>query len=78
MFHFDEYLFSNLEVWSWSTAMVSGDLVSFLHSRDGVSEVLMELIKVSDKVASTRGREFLLQMVTFISEEWRDHLGFPP
>jgi hypothetical protein len=51
MFCFDEYLFSDLEVWSRSTAMVSGDLVSFLRSGDGVSEVLMEFIKVSDEVA---------------------------
>jgi hypothetical protein len=78
MFRFDEYLFSDLEVWSWSTVMVSGDLVSFLHSRYGVSEILMEFIKVGDQVAGVGGSQFLLrmhgdvQMVTFISKEWRD------
>jgi hypothetical protein len=51
MFRFDEYLFSYLEVQSWSAATVSRDLVSFLRSGYGVSEILMEFIKVSDKVA---------------------------
>jgi hypothetical protein len=78
MFRFDEYLFSDLEVWSWSMAMVSRDLVSFLHSGYGVSEILMEFIKVGDEVGGAGGSEFLLQMdgdvriVTFISKEWRD------
>jgi hypothetical protein len=53
MFRFDEYLFSDLEVWSRSAVMVSGGLVSFLGSRYGVSEILMEFIKVGDKVAGT-------------------------
>jgi hypothetical protein len=53
MFCFDEYLFSDLEVWSQSTATVSGNLVSFLSSRYGVSEILMEFIKVGDEVAGT-------------------------
>jgi hypothetical protein len=78
MFCLHKYLFSDLEVWSQSTATVSRDLVSFLCSRYGVSEMLMEFIKVGDEVTGTRGSEFLLQMdgdvqmVTFISEEWRD------
>jgi hypothetical protein len=78
MFCFDEYLFSDLEVRSQSTATVSGDLVSFLHSGYGVSEILMEFIKVGNEVAGMGGSEFLLQMdgdvwmVTFISEEQGD------
>jgi hypothetical protein len=52
MFRFDEYLFSDLEVQSRSAATVSGDLVSFLRSGYGVSEMLMEFIKVGDKVTS--------------------------
>jgi hypothetical protein len=52
MFCFDEYLFSDLEIRSRSTATVSRDLVSFLRSGYGVSEVLMEFIKVGDEVAS--------------------------
>jgi hypothetical protein len=53
MFRFDEYLFSNLEVRSRSAATVSGDLVLFLRSGYGVSEILMEFIKVGDEVAGT-------------------------
>jgi hypothetical protein len=77
MFHIDKYLFSDLEVQSWSMAMVSGDLLSFLHSGYGVSEILMEFIKVGDEVTGMGGSKFLLQvdgdvqMVTFISEEQR-------
>jgi hypothetical protein len=49
-----------------------------LRSGDGVLEILVELIKVSDEVTSVEGSEFLLrmdgdvQMVTFISKERRD------
>jgi hypothetical protein len=55
MLHFDKYLFSDLEVWSLSTVLVGGYLVTFLHSRCGVSEVLIKLIKVGDKVVSAGG-----------------------
>jgi hypothetical protein len=50
MFRFDEYLFSDLEVRSRSTVTVSRDLVLFLHSGYGVSKILMEFIKVGDKI----------------------------
>jgi hypothetical protein len=78
MFCFDEYFFSDLEVQSRSTAMVSRDLVLFLRSGYGVSEILMEFIKGGDEVLGTGGSEFLLwmnggvQVVTFVSEERRD------
>jgi hypothetical protein len=55
MFCFDKYLFSDLEVRSWSVATVSGDLVLFLRSGYGVSEILMEFIKVGDEVVVRNG-----------------------
>src|SRR5882724_12682321 len=71
----DIYLASNLEFWSWKSLGISGSLILTLSFRSVLSELLVLLIEVCDKVTSTHGCKVTLwmngevQMITLVGKE---------
>jgi hypothetical protein len=62
-------------------ATVSGDGVPELGSRDGLSEILMELIEVHSKISCLGGSKVSFQMngdvrvITLVGKEWGNASG---
>ena len=68
---------TKLEIQGWFASGIHRDLVTLLSISQVFPEVLMKLIKVSNKGVGSRRGEFPLRMngnvrvITLVSEEWR-------